>query len=207
MYSLDVDLDLDADRDDLRGLAKESTGSSPSLEEDLDKTHLALAGIPETGYRVLPGSSHETMSLWTVRFLGKGARPVTGSMYKKSRCWVRYTFGYCLWRGEDAQKDPHRRAKSGSSLINSLRPVEDFDFTLQAAFARMAELQKTHEKDIQNSLKSCQSQLERLQKEIVEQEQRLEKLKAFRPASVVPKEYMLAEELAIENAIESLQKL
>jgi len=193
-------LDFDDDLTTLRQLSVEPQPAGPELEAELDSRWREEHGIPDNGFRVYEGYGIDDMSLWRVRFLAKLARP-SWSHGQKSKCWVRYEHGECVWRGPRSTETHTRVRKDGSVISVWAGRIEDFELTLLDSVCALAKARDKHRKTALAGAASLRASILQLQGELDKQLAYIQRVEAFRPEGTVPSDEMEAEELARKIAL------
>lgn len=196
-----MELNLEDDLDDLRGLSREVIEEAPpDLANELDGAWRERDGVPEFGYSVVKGYGLDSMALWKVQFVGKSGRPAW-SRGRSSKCWVRYRFVECLWKGPTHTNRTQVTGKDGRVISVFTGSIEQFDLTLIDAVSRLRGYRDLHYTEATGHLAMLRDNIRRLQAEEEKQVGYLARLNEFNPNAVVPSDLLEAEDLAIDQLL------
>ena len=200
-----MDLDLEDDLDDLRGLRTESPQVPADLEGELDSAWRDLHGIPEFGYSVTKGFGLDSMELWKVRFVAKAGVPGWGHHNRRVKCWVNYEFVECIWKGPSAKVSKTVTMKDGRVISQFRGGLETFELSLIDAVCKLGQYRDEHRREALGHLVSLRESLRSIEAEIEKRVVYLRRLDEFHANEVVPSDLLEAEEMEIDRVLSELR--
>lgn len=150
-------------------------------DEGLAQDWLALQGISPDVFLVRKGYGLNDSAVWSARIVGKAS----SVGLRRTRQWVTYELGECLWAGPNADLRKSSTLSNGRETKRFRGVIEDFDLTLSDALSRLRVYLERFRSDAKRELVMLEKNIEKLVAETDRHRAYVAQLEAFDPDTVV----------------------